>query len=183
MACPDFFSDLSFSRYNSLIWIGAVGCFHKMWLSELRTFTMFWDLKSYSIVETDTLWYDLPEILNTNTNTNTYVISNAMHVCSLHQCPEPVWPPLWTIHCALWTSQCKSSWSCMNWKLGSKHLYVARAVIPHAAMICASRRWSEGPSLRDGRYVNKLSNLLSLTECGFYDHLEKDRLFYLNMDV
>ena len=40
-----------------------------------------------------------------------------------------------------------------------------------------------GTSLRDGRYVNKLSNLLSLTECGFYDHLEEDGLFYLNMDV
>ena len=31
--------------------------------------------------------------------------------------------------------------------------------------------------------MNKLSNLLSLTECGFYDHLEEDGLFYLNMDV
>ena len=40
-----------------------------------------------------------------------------------------------------------------------------------------------GTILRDGRYVNKLSNLLSLTECGFYDHLEEDGLFYLNMYV
>ena len=40
----------------------------------------------------------------------------------------------------------------------------------------------KGPSLRDARYVNKLFNLLSLTECGFYGHLEEDRLFYLNMD-
>ena len=31
--------------------------------------------------------------------------------------------------------------------------------------------------------MNKLSNLLSLTECGFYGHLEEDGLFYLNMDV
>ena len=87
-----------------------------------------------------------------------------------------------TVH-APWLSHCKSSWSCMNWKLGSKHLDVMHDVIPHAAMICASTKWSEGPSLRDGRYVNKLSNLLSLTECGFYDHLEEDGLFYLNMDV
>ena len=63
MACPDFFSDLSISRYNSLIWIGAVGCDHTMWLSELRTFAMFWDLKSYSIVETDILWYDLRDYI------------------------------------------------------------------------------------------------------------------------
>jgi hypothetical protein len=57
------------------------------------------------------------------------------------------------------------------------------AVIPHADMIYASTRSSEGPSLRDGRYVNKLSNLLSLTECGFYDRLEEDGLFYLNMGM
>ena len=41
----------------------------------------------------------------------------------------------------------------------------------------------KGPSLRDARYVNKLFNLLSLTECGFYGHPEEDGLFYLNMDV
>ena len=57
------------------------------------------------------------------------------------------------------------------------------AVVPHADMIYASTRSSEGPSLRDGRYVNKLSNLLSLTECGFYDRLEEDGLFYLNMGM
>jgi len=28
-----------------------------------------------------------------------------------------------------------------------------------------------------------LSNLLSLTECRFYDHLEEDGLFYLNMGM
>ena len=32
-----------------------------MWLSELRTFAMFWDSKIYSIIETDILWYDLRE--------------------------------------------------------------------------------------------------------------------------
>ena len=31
--------------------------------------------------------------------------------------------------------------------------------------------------------MNKLFNLISLTECGFYGHLEEDGLFYLNMDV
>ena len=40
---------------------GAMGSLHTMWLSELRTFAMFWDLKIYSITETDILWYDLHE--------------------------------------------------------------------------------------------------------------------------
>ena len=74
----------------------------------------------------------------------------------------------------------------INWSKASmskKHLNVEQADVPHAAMIFASTRWSEGPSLRDGRYVNKLSNLLSLTECGFYDRLEEDGLFYLNMGM
>ena len=87
-----------------------------------------------------------------------------------------------TMH-APWLSHCKSSWSCVNWKLASKHLGVTHGVIPHAAKISALTRWSRGTSLRDARYVNKLFNLLSLTECGFYGHLEEDRLFYLNMDV
>ena len=87
-----------------------------------------------------------------------------------------------TMH-APWLSHCKSSWSCVNWKLASKHLGVTHGVIPHAAKISALTRWSRGPSLRDARYVNKLFNLLSLTECGFYGHPEEDGLFYLNMDV
>ena len=31
--------------------------------------------------------------------------------------------------------------------------------------------------------MNKLFNLISLAECGFYGHLEEDGLFYLNMGV
>ena len=80
-----------------------------------------------------------------------------------------------------WFSHCKSSWSCMNWKLSSKHLYVAQAVIPHAAKICTSTKWSEGPPLRDGRWVDKLSNLLCLTGCGFYACLEEGGLVGPNM--
>ena len=87
-----------------------------------------------------------------------------------------------TMH-APWLSHCKSSWSCVNWKLASKHLGVTHGVIPHAAKISALTRWSRGPFLRDARCVNKLFNLISLTECGFYGHLEEDGLFYLNMDV
>ena len=87
-----------------------------------------------------------------------------------------------TMH-APWLSHCKSSWSCVNWKLASKHLGVTHGVIPHAAKISALTRWSRGPFLQNARYVNKLFNLISLTEWGFYGHLEEDGLFYLNMDV
>ena len=67
--------------------------------------------------------------------------------------------------------------------MSSKHLYVAQAVIPHAAVICASTRQSKGSPLRDERYVNKLSNLLCLTGCGFYDRLEEGGLVGPNMDT
>ena len=56
-------------------------------------------------------------------------------------------------------------------------------VIPHAPTKCSTTKWSGGSPLRNERYVNKLSNLLSLTECGFHDLLEEDGLFYLNMGV
>ena len=147
-----------------------------MWLSELGTFAMFWGLKNPSITETDILWYDLRD----------YVSCSWCNACIFS--PFVPWP-CFTLHYELvtmhapWLSHCKSSWSCMNWKLGSKHLDVMHGVVPHAATICSTTKWSEGPPLRDRRYVNKLSNLLSLTECGFYDHLEEDGLFYLNMDM
>ena len=56
-------------------------------------------------------------------------------------------------------------------------------VILHAAMVMRIDEVIGGTILRDRRYVKKLSNLLSLTECGFYGHLEEDGLFYLNMSV
>ena len=40
---------------------GVMGSLYTMWLSELGTFAMFWDLKIHSITETDILWYDLRE--------------------------------------------------------------------------------------------------------------------------
>ena len=67
--------------------------------------------------------------------------------------------------------------------MSSQHLYVAQAVIPHAAMICASTRQSKEPPLRDERYVDKLSNLLCLTGCGFYDRLEEGGLVGPSMDT
>ena len=57
--------------------------------------------------------------------------------------------------------------------MSSKNLYVEQADVPHAAKIWTSTTWPEGSPLRDERYVNKLSNLLCLTECGFYDRLEE----------
>ena len=103
-----------------------------------------------------------------------YVGSIIMHVYPVHQRHGSLWLLLWisTVH-APSLSHCKSSWSYMNWQLSSKHPYVMQAVVPHTTRICASKRWSEEPLLRDGRWVNKLSNLLYLTRCGFYDCLEK----------
>ena len=63
MLCPDFFSDLSFSRYKLLEWIWRNGLFCTMWLSELKTSAIFWDLRIYSMIETDILWYDLREYM------------------------------------------------------------------------------------------------------------------------
>ena len=67
--------------------------------------------------------------------------------------------------------------------MSSKYLHVEQADVPQAAAWRASTIAIGGSLLQDGRYVKKISNLLSLTECGFYDHLEEDGLFYLNIDV
>ena len=67
--------------------------------------------------------------------------------------------------------------------MSSKNLYVEQADVPHAASRRASTTWSDGSPLRDERYVKKLSNLLCLTRCGFYDHLEEDRSIYINMGM
>ena len=63
MLCSDFFSDLCFLTYKFLEWIWRHDCDHTMWLSELETFEMFWDLKNYFITETDILWHDLREYM------------------------------------------------------------------------------------------------------------------------
>ena len=60
-------------------------------------------------------------------------------------------------------------------------LYVSSEVIPYLPETEISSMSFEAPKMV--RYVNKLFNLISLTECGFYGHLEEDGLFYLNMDV
>ena len=106
MLCSDFLSDLYLSRYDSLIWIGAVGCVHTMWLSELGTFAMFWGLKNPSITETDILWYDLREyICYFYCNACMFLSISALTLFDLHY-------ELSTMHDP-WLSHCKSSWSCM----------------------------------------------------------------------
>ena len=61
MLSSDFLSDLSLLSYKSMAWIWSMDGDCTMWLSELGTFAMFWDLKIHSITETDILWYDLRE--------------------------------------------------------------------------------------------------------------------------
>ena len=43
--------------------------------------------------------------------------------------------------------------------------------------------WLERPTLRDGRCVKKFSDLLCLTECRFYGHLEEDAHLYPNLSM
>ena len=114
----------------------------------------------------------------------THVTARVMCIYPLYCCDGDVClhHDLVTMH-APWLSHCKSSWSCMNWKLGSKHLDVMHDIIPHAATKCSTTKWSEGPTLRDERCVKKFSNLLCLTRCGFHVHLEEDGHFYSNMSM
>ena len=44
-----------------MAWIGSMEGVCTMWLSELGTFAVIWDLKIHSITETDILWYDVRE--------------------------------------------------------------------------------------------------------------------------
>ena len=89
MLCSDFLSDLYLLRYNSLIWISAVGCVHIPRLFWIRHFERFWGLKNYSMTKTDILWYDLYEY-------------TCYYSCDLHT-PSPLRSSrfcleLWTIH-------------------------------------------------------------------------------------
>ena len=55
MLASDFLSDLSLLSYKCMAWIWSMEGVCKMWLSELGTFAMFWDLKIQFITETDIL--------------------------------------------------------------------------------------------------------------------------------
>ena len=61
MACSDFFSDLCFLTYKSLERLCAMGSLYTPRLFWIRHLALFWDLKIYSMIETDILWYDLRE--------------------------------------------------------------------------------------------------------------------------
>ena len=63
MACPDFFSDLSFFWYAPLSPIWPNKPLNIPRLFQIRHLEMFWGLKNYSITETDILWYDLHEYI------------------------------------------------------------------------------------------------------------------------
>ena len=55
MLSSDFLSDLSLLSYKCMAWIWSMEGVCTMWLSELGTFAMFWDLKIQFITETDIL--------------------------------------------------------------------------------------------------------------------------------
>ena len=61
MLASDFLSDLSLLSYKYMAWNGQLEGVCTMWLSELGTFAMFWDLKIQFTTETDILWFDLRE--------------------------------------------------------------------------------------------------------------------------
>ena len=109
-----------------------------------------------------------------------HVIARVMCIYPLHCCDGGVClhHDLPTMH-APWLSHCKSSWSCMNWKLGSKHLDVMHGVIPHPATIFASRRWS-GKHLygTEGTWIN-CPTCFPLLNVGFMAILRRTDCFVL----
>ena len=110
----------------------------------------------------------------------THVTARVMCIYPLYCCDGDVClhHDLVTMH-ALWLSHCKSSWSCMNWKLGSKHLDVMHDIIPHAATKCSTTKWSEGPTLRDERCVKNSPTCYALLNGGFMAILRRTDCFIL----
>ena len=112
---------------------------------------------------------------------NAHVIARVICIYPFHCCHVGVClhHELSTMHDP-WLSHCTSPWLCMNCWKSSKHLYIGACWCPQEAVICPFTTWLERPTLRDERYVKKLSNLLCLTRCGYYDHLEEDGQLYPN---
>ena len=102
MLCSDFLSDLYLSRYNSLIWIGAVRCVHIPRLFWIRHLEMFWGLKNYSMTKTDILWYDLHE-----------------HTC-YYSCDLHISSPLLSCRCLPWILDYPL---CMTHDFATAHLH------------------------------------------------------------
>ena len=67
--------------------------------------------------------------------------------------------------------------------MSSKHLYIEHADVPHAAAIWPLTDGRRGHLYGTNGTCEKLSNLMCLTRCGFYDHLEEGGLVYLNMSM
>ena len=113
---------------------------------------------------------------------NAHVIARVICIYPLHCCHVGLClhHKLSTMH-GPWLSHCTSPWLCMNCWKSSKHLYIGACWCPQEAVMCPLTMWLERPTLRDERYVKKLSNLLCLTRCGYYDHLEEDGQLYPNM--
>ena len=59
--CCALISHLILTFWDMNLWrdCGAMASLYTMWLSELGTFAVFWELKIHSMTETDILWYDL----------------------------------------------------------------------------------------------------------------------------
>mgnify|MGYP002808384424 CR=1 FL=1 len=150
-----------------------MGSLYTMWLSELGTFEMFWDLKIYSITETGTLWYDL----------HGYVC-----YCSWDLSKSSLWPHdclcpvLWTI-CYAWPmtsplqiimimhelqNELKTS---VNWACWCSPCSSDPTVDNMARGVASTRR----------KLSEKLSSLLSLARYGSYDCLEEGGLVGPNM--
>ena len=174
MLCSDFFSDVCFLSYKSLDWIWCHGpSLHNVavWIRDLcnvlRLEKLFHNWDWYSLI-----WFAWIHMLLLVWSV--YILSIAdMTMFALHY-------ELSTMHDP-WLSHCTSPWLCMNCWKSSKHLYIGACWCPQEAVICPFTTWLERPTLRDERYVKKLSNLLCLTRCGYYDHLEEDGQLYPNM--
>ena len=144
-------------------------------LSEIWTYASVTMMEIYCMSMTSILWYDLHECV-------CYCECGAC-VFS-HCCSDHVLPYILTT-CHAWPMTCPLQIVMIMHELKHepKNLCVALAVIPHAIIISTLTRRLEESTLRDERYVNKLSNLLCLTGCGYHDHLEKGGLVGPNMSM
>ena len=176
MLCPDFSSDPYFLRYESfdMNWRRRVCSRPTAFLNEtswnvLRREKWFHDYDWYSLIWF--VWIHMLLLLWSAYTLSVAVIS----VFALNY-------ELSTMH-DLWLSRCTSPWFCMICSESSKHLHIGACCCPQEAVICLFTTWLERPPLRDGRCVKKFSNLLCLTECGFYGHLEEGTHLYSNLSM
>ena len=132
-------------------------------------------MEIYCVSMTSILWYDLREYVG-------YCSCGCVY--PLHCCFDRVLLYILTT-CYAWPMTCPLIIVMIMHELKHepKNLCLAQAVLPHPTTICTPTMWSEALPLQDGRYVNKLSNLLCITGCGFHAHLEKGGLVSPNMST